>query len=50
MRLEFLEDGAVNPQTMRGVRELSPESAAKLDEHTAPMSAFTPPGQTPAAL
>jgi hypothetical protein len=47
--LAFREDGTLDPQTLRGIRELTGESSERLDGLLEPMAPFLPPGQSPTA-
>lgn len=42
--LAFREEEILDPQTMRVIRELDPESASRLDDLLGEMVAFVPPG------
>ncbi len=44
-RLAFRDDNTLDPQTLRSIRELDAESAARLDALTGEMALFVPPGQ-----
>ncbi|MEX0939563.1 MAG: hypothetical protein WDZ59_16990 [Pirellulales bacterium] len=43
--LIFREEDILDPQTMRVIRELVPDSASRLDDLLGEMVAFNPPGQ-----
>jgi len=43
--LVFREDGTLDPQTLRGIRELEGESSERVDTLLEPMAPFVPPAQ-----